>query len=129
MRGGVAFLLSFLMLVLPALAAGGPTPLSDEELDQITARGVDFSFSVVPDEQRLDLSFQAQSTSGQGSVSVSPTSLPPTVTVNGTANFNLSQTSLLVENLTLNLNICVQCNATTIIQQGIGFPITVKIQP
>ena len=129
MRVGVAFLLSFLMLVLPELAAGGPTPLSDEELDQITARGVDLSFSVVPDEQRLDLSFQAQSTSGQGSVSVSPTSLPSTLTVNGAASFNLSQTSLLVENLTLNLNICVQCNATTIIQQGIGFPITVKIQP
>ncbi len=127
MRFWAALLLS--ILIMPQLAAGGPKLLSDEELDQITAQGVDLKLSMSPDQQQLDFTFEAQSTAGQGSVAVSPSSFPSTLTVNGMTNLDLSRSTILVGNLTLNLNICVQCKATTIIQQGFGFPVTVTIQP
>ncbi len=128
MRVG-AVLLFLVPLLVPQLALGGPKLLSDEELDQITAQGVQLNVGLSPDRQRIDFAFEALPTVGQGSVEVSPTTLPSTLTVNGTANLNMSQSTFLVENLTLNLNICVQCKATTIIQQGFGFPVTVKLQP
>jgi len=120
-----------LLMLLAATAtpvSAGWEPLSDDELDEISAGGVDLSLQVNPEDQLVDFTFSTGGTTGNGSAAVSPvqspTSLPPTFVFNGATN--LANATLFVENWVFNLNICVMCKADSIIQQGIGIPITIK---
>jgi hypothetical protein len=106
--------------------------MSDLELDEITAKGVDpgvnLSVTANPSDNGVDFAFNLGSTVGNGSVGITPVvSSPSTLVINGgglpaNATFN-------VQNMVFNLNICVACNAAKIIQSGTGIPITVSIQP
>lgn len=126
MKRGMTLLI-FLFMLVPRPAVGEPKPLSDEELDQVTAQGVQFKLKMMPDEQLLEFNFDMGSTFGTGSVAPSPFLLPSSLVING--NPNLGHSTFFAENLILNLNVCVQCQATTIVQQGFGFPITVTFSP
>ncbi len=123
-RWAILALLVQLFVLSPAF--GQPRALSDEELDQVVAQGVDFTLKMTPDEQFVDFKFDMGQTFGNGSIGPSSFAFPPNVVVNGNG---LSLNALHVENLILNLNICMGCTATTIIQQGLAFPITIKTQP
>lgn len=121
-------LLSAVVLAVGAgpAVAGGPTLLTDEELDQVSAGGVQFDLKVDPNEGLVDFAFNVGSSFGSGSVAVgTPTQAPPTTVFNG-GNVNLSNANFLVDNMIFNLNICVQCRADTIIQKGLGVPITIR---
>ncbi|MBI4522536.1 MAG: hypothetical protein HY695_01850 [Deltaproteobacteria bacterium] len=126
-----AFLMSLMlagMLIHPPWSLARPQVMTDDELDQVTARGVEFKFNFNPDQNVLDFSFDVGSTLGTGTLGLNPfPAVPSNITVNG--NPNLTNSNLFFDNLTLNMNVCVSCSATTIIQQGIGIPITVKVQP
>ncbi len=124
MRVGLVFLL-VLLLLLPRLVAAAPQLLSDEELDEVTAQGVDFQLNVTPDAQTLNFSFDLGSTFGNGSASPVTVPTSSSLFVNGNPSLSIFH----VDNLVLNLNICVSCNAQTITQQGFGLPITLKVQP
>ncbi len=124
MRFG-AVLLLVALLALPRWVAAAPKVLSDEELDEVTAQGVEFQLNLTPDAQTLNFSFDLGSTFGNGSASPATLPTPSSLFVNG----NPALTIFHVDNLVLNLNICVSCNAQTITQQGFGLPITVKVQP
>jgi hypothetical protein len=122
-----AALLLFLVLAGPGLALA-TEPLSDEDLDQVSAMG-EFSLQLGEGPNGIpsvNFGFQTGSTSGNGSVLISPTPTPSSV-INGNVNF--SNTLFHVDNMIFNLNICVQCHATTLTQGNLGVPITVKLVP
>ncbi len=123
-RGVILALVVQLLILSPAV--GKPKALSDEELDEVVAQGVDFTLKMTPDEQFVNFSFDAGQTFGNGNIGPSSFASPPNVLVNGNG---LSLSALHVENLILNLNICMSCTATTLIQQGFAFPVTIKTQP
>lgn len=115
-----------LVLAARPAAAAGPQLLTDEELDQVSAGGVSFNLSVDPNEQTVDFAFNLGSSFGSGNVGVgTPAQAPPTTVFNG-GNMNFSNANFLVDNMIFNLNICVQCRADTIIQKGLGVPITIR---
>lgn len=121
-------LLSAVVLALGAgpAVAGGPTLLTDEELDQVSASGVQFDLKVDPNEGLVDFAFNVGSSFGSGSVGVgTPVQAPATTVFNG-GSMNLSNATFLIDNMIFNLNICVQCRADTIIQKGLGVPITIR---
>jgi hypothetical protein len=112
------------LVALPGEASARRQLLTDEELDQVTARGVELTFNMNPDGG-VDFMFNLGNTFGSGTASPIPTDFPSNLTVNAN-NLLLSQSSIQVENLILNMNICVQCNATTINQIGFGVGVTFK---
>jgi len=123
-----------LTLALVVLVLAGPglvlatEVLSDGELDQVSAMG-EFSLELGEGPNGIpsvNFSFQTGGTTGNGSVLISPTPTPSSV-FNGGVSF--SNTLFNVENMIFNLNICVQCQATTITQGNLGVPITVKLVP
>lgn len=127
-RWSPILLMSVLLFALDAgpVAAGGPALLTDEELDRVTAGGVDFSIAVDPNEGLVDFAFNLGSSFGSGSVGLgTPAQVPSTTVFNG-GNVNLSNAQFLIDNMVFNLNICVQCRADTIIQKGLGVPITIR---
>ncbi len=128
MKEATYILLVLIVLALPGRAPGQPMPLSDEELDRITAAGPQVSLSVDPTSGAVDFSFDAGTSFGNGSASVSPSPIPSTLNLNN-GNLILSNTSFAVQNLILNLNLCVQCRATTINQFGFGVAVPININP
>ncbi len=130
-RQSRAVLLAVTFLLYPTISLGRPYVMSDGELDEITAKGVDpavsLSVTANPSENGVDFAFNMGSTVGNGSVGITPVvSNPSTVVLSGSA---LPNAVFNVQNMVFNLNICVACNATKIIQSGTGIPITVNIQP
>ncbi len=123
-RGVILALVVQSLILSPAL--GKPKALSDAELDEVVAQGVDFTLKMTPDEQFVNFSFDTGQTFGNGSIGPSSFASPPNVLVNGNG---LSLSALQVENLILNLNICMGCTATTLVQQGIAIPVTIKTAP
>ena len=122
-----------LALLLVALVLAGPgvalatEALSDDELDRITAG--DFSLSLGDGPNGIpgvNFAFQTGGTSGNGSVLISPSPTASSV-FNGGVSF--SNSLFQVENMISNLNICVQCHATTITQGNLGVPIQIKLVP
>lgn len=131
-RLGIMKVTAFVILLALSMVAVRPAAaewqaLTDEELDEITAGDVQMGFTV--DGQTVSFSFGAGSTVGNGSVSVSPvqqaSSTPNTAVFNGAT---LSNSTFLVNNMVFNLNICAMCRANSILQQGIGIPVTVGSQ-
>jgi hypothetical protein len=124
------FFVVLVLLIVPRLAAAGPKLLSDEEMDEITAQGggvqLDFGFNAETGD--LNFNFNLGPTLGNGSVVSSPasTSGPSNLTLTG--NTNLSNSTFVVENMILNLNVCAMCNATVINQLGLGLGITLNPQ-
>ncbi len=124
------FLLILVVLVCPRSSQARPQAMSDQELDEITASGaVDLSITANPSDNGVDFAFNLGSTVGTGSVGITPVlSSPTTLVLNGGSGLPTNAT-FYVQNMVINLNICVACNATKIIQTGMGIPITVTIQP
>lgn len=129
MRYRVVFLL--LVLLFPWSASAELAELqdlSDEELDQVTAQGVSLKLKLLPDGalEGIGFDFDLGGASGNGSIEIPspPVTVQP---INLFANgIDLSNSYLRVENLIFNLNICLQCQATTINQIGQGIPITIR---
>lgn len=121
-----AFLLLALLTVAIRPAAAEWQVLTDEELDEISAGGVQLDLNVNPQDQTVSFNFGMGPTFGSGDVTVSPaqqaTTAPPTFVFNGA---NLASSTFFVNNMVFNLNICVMCRANSIIQQGIGVPVTI----
>lgn len=105
--------------------AAGPAALTDEELDLVSAGGVQFGLTVNPDTQLVDFFFDLGQAVGNGTASVAAPGQPSNLTLNG-GSLNLSGAALKFENLILNMNICWQCQANTILQQGLGVPISIR---
>jgi hypothetical protein len=114
------------LLIVPQVVSASPKVLSDEELEEITARGVDLGFNFNAETGDLGFNFNMGSTVGNGNVTSSPVSTPSNLTLNG--NTNLSNSTFVVENMILNLNVCAMCNATVINQLGFGLGITLNPQ-
>ena len=115
--GAAAFL-----LCTTAMAA--PKVMTDVELDEVSASG-GLSFSLdAGDNPTFSFNFDEGGTFGAGSVTTSPaTASPSTLTFSGAVD--LSHALINVENMIFNLNVCVQCSGT-ILQSGIGIPITIN---
>lgn len=126
-RGALGPLVLALLLLTPGLTAAGPQRMSDEELDAVTAGDVQLKFGIDPDENGVGFSFDLGSTFGDGSVILpnAPSVIPSTVNVTN-GNVDFSNTRFTVENMILNLNLCVQCKASVINQIGFGVGITIK---
>jgi len=124
---GVLLLLPVVVALLlrgPALAA--PRLMSDAEMDEVSAGDLNFSLNA-GDSPSFNFSFDQGTTAGYGSVTTTPAAwTPSTLTMTGAVD--LSHTLINVENMIFNLNICVQCSGT-ILQSGIGVPITIKAAP
>lgn len=120
-------LFAAVFLVMPGVALATEV-LSDGELDQVSAMG-DFSLQIGEGPNGIpsvNFGFQTGGTSGNGSVLISPSPTVPSV-INGGVSF--SNTLFQVENMIFNLNICVQCHATTITQGNVGVPVQIKLVP
>jgi len=120
-------LFAAVFLVMPGVALATEV-LSDGELDQVSAMG-DFSLQIGEGPNGIpsvNFGFQTGGTSGNGSVLISPSPTVPSV-INGGVSF--SNTLFQVENVIFNLNICVQCHATTITQGNVGVPVQIKLVP
>jgi len=120
-----AFVLAaFLLMPVASLAT---EPLTDDQLDLISAG--DFSFDIGQDANGLptvNFGFQTGGTTGNGQVIIQPSSTP-TTGINATnVNFNAP---MHVENMIFNMNICMQCQATTLTQGNVGVPVTIKVLP
>lgn len=125
----VACAVVVLVLALPgAVKAGGMKAMTDQQLDQVTAQGVGLNINLDPQGNGVGFSFNLGQVLGNGSVVADPTaSTPSDITFNGGAN--LSNSQFIVQNLIFNFNLCVQCQASQIIQLGLGTGVTVQPQP
>ena len=126
MAGGV-LLCGAAVLLFCSVATAAPQLMTDAELDEVSASGsVNFSMDA-GESPSFNFSFDQGGTTGTGSVTTSPSIwTPSTLTLQGAVD--LSHTLINVENMIFNLNICVQCSGT-ILQSGIGIPITIKTTP
>lgn len=108
-----------LMIVHPAW---GAQHLSDDELSQVTAAGA-FSIELTPGQELPGVTFGFNAgggTTGVGSVNLQAPALGSTVTVNGNPVFSGNQFD--IQNMILNLNVCMHCQAGgDIIQSGQGY--------
>ena len=123
----IALVFAALLLVMPGLALATEV-LSDQELDDVSAMG-DFSLQIGEGPNGIpsvNFGFQTGGTSGNGSVLISPSPTASSV-INGGVTF--SNTLFHVDNMIFNLNICVQCHATTITQGNVGVPVQIKLVP
>ena len=123
----ILLLVAAVFLVMPGLALATEV-LSDGELDQVSAMG-DFSLQLGEGPNGIptvNFGFQTGGTTGNGSVMISPSPTSSSV-INGGVSF--SNTLFHVDNMVFNLNICVQCRATTITQGNLGVPITINVVP
>jgi hypothetical protein len=124
-RGLIPLLLSLAVLLGPRVAVSAPIPLTDDEMDHVSASGgLTIDLENNGDTTKFGFSFDLGGTNGVGSVALSPmTSVPSTLTSGGSGIF--SNNLFNVENMIFNLNICVQCSGT-IFQAGIGIPIRIN---
>jgi len=133
---------ALLVLGMTGLAAAEPELMTDTDLEAVTARGVDGTESASSDPGPvLDLGgilgaanpdgtgalfgFDLGGVIGGGSAEIAGLTQPSALTLNGA----LSPGVLNVQHLNyiVNLNICVECKADVIYQQGIALPIEVKL--
>ena len=131
-RGAMAKTLTLMsvlasVLLLVPVSAFSTEALTDDQLDNISAG--DFTLNIgegangVP---TVNFGFQTGGTTGNGQIVIQP-SATPTTGINATnVNFNAP---FHVDNMIFNMNICVQCQATTLTQGNIGVPVTVKVLP
>ena len=127
LRIKIALVFAALFLLAPGLALATEV-LSDDDLDQVSAMG-EFSLELGEGPNGLpsvNFAFQTGGTTGNGSVLISPSPAGSSV-INGGVSF--SNTLFNVENMIFNLNICVQCHATTITQGNVGVPVQIKLVP
>src|SRR6185295_4138951 len=102
--------------------------LTDGQLDEISAMG-DFSVNIGEGQNGLptvNFGFQTGGTTGNGQIILQPSTTPTTAIGATNVNFNAP---FHVDNMILNMNICVQCQANTLTQGNVGVPITVKVVP
>ena len=129
-----AIVVLLLLLLAPWPVAGEPIPLSDEELDQVTAQGAKFTLDLkrLIDEQLLEFFFDTGGAIfGNGTVGFEngtpgPTAplFPSNLTIQG--NPDLSHSQFFVETLNFQINICV-CQGNNI---NVGnYVVPVKFQP
>ena len=128
MRCPAAMLLVFVAATILPQTTGfaAPQRMTDAELDEVSAAG--FSIDVnTGDPSTFKFSFDLGPNFGDGSVVTSPGTLNPSTNV-FQGPVDLTNARINVENMIFNLNICVQCQGT-ILQSGIGIPISVKTTP
>ncbi len=121
-----AILLSAFIGTIPTVS-WATEPLSDEQLDELAAG--DFSVSVgdgANGTPTVNFGFQTGGTSGNGSVLITPS---PGSSTQVTGGVSFSNTAIHVDNMIFNMNICVQCHATTLTQGNLGVPIQIKVVP
>ena len=114
--------------LLTPLSAFATDMLTDGELDDISAMG-DFTLNVGETAGGLptvSFGFQTGGTSGNGQIIIQPSATPTGGITAGNVNFN---GPIHVENMIFNMNICVQCHATTLTQGNVGAPVTIKVVP
>jgi len=125
---GAVLLCGAVVFLCCAVATAAPQLMTDSELDEVSASGgVNISLDT-GDNPSFNFSFDQGGTSGNGSVTTSTPSVwtPSTLTMTGAVD--LSHAYINVQNMIFNLNICVQCSGT-ILQSGIGIPITINTTP
>jgi hypothetical protein len=117
-----------LLLLFAPVTARATEALTDDQLDQISAG--DFSFNIGEDANGLptvNFGFLTGGTSGNGQIVIQPSNgLSSAI---NTGNVSFSNTLFHVDNMIFNMNICVQCHATTLTQGNLGVPITFKMVP
>ncbi len=125
-RGLVPLLLAAGLVMCPGPVASAPIPLTDQEMDEVSASG-GFTINLdAGDPTTFSFSFDLGGTNGVGNATLSPpVASPSTLSFQGTSIFNNSYFN--VQNMIFNLNICMQCRGT-ILQSGIGIPITINSQ-
>jgi hypothetical protein len=114
-----------LIVLFAPLSAWATEALTDEQLDAISAG--DFTFSLGTDgngSPTVNFGFQTGGTSGNGQVIIQPALTTQTGITANTVNFN---SPIHVENMIFNMNICMQCQATTLSQGNLAVPVTVKV--
>ncbi len=103
--------------------------LSDEELDGISASGVEINVDPTDPSGTVSFGFDVGGNVGSGNMGfTNPTTLPSTANMLSALSIANSQVQIYAENFILNLNICAGCTATNIFQQGSAIPITIKVQ-
>ncbi len=121
-----AFVCGAAAFLLCSTAMAAPKLMTDADLDEVSASG-GLTISLDTGENpSFNFSFDQGGTFGTGSVTTSPAAIPSTLTFSGAVD--MSHALINVENMIFNLNICVQCSGT-ILQSGIGIPITFKNSP
>lgn len=129
-RGAWALGVLFVLVSLAgycSLVRAEPKEMSDDELGEVTARGVGLDFSLTDDQGGVNFQFDLGSTLGNGSVDVSSSALPSTAVIEGSPNFTGAH--FYVENMIFNFNLCVQCRADIINQIGLGAGVTITPAP
>jgi hypothetical protein len=133
---------ALLVLCMTSGAAAEPELMTDSDLEAVTARGVDTPEGALSDGGPvLDLGgllgsanadntgalfgFNMGNVVGGGSAEITGLTQPSTLTLNGALSPSVLNVQTL--NYIVNLNICVECKAETIYQQGIALPIEVKL--
>ena len=126
--GAALRLLSFAgaLLLVPGYALATDI-LTDDQLDEISAG--DFTLDIGESATGLptvNFGFQTGGTSGNGQIIIQPSATPTTGINASNVNFNAP---FHVDYMIFNMNICVQCHATTLTQGNVGVPVTVKLVP
>lgn len=121
-----ALLVPVLCLLLAPSVSIAADLLSEDEMDTVAASGLEFTAGFDSNgNPLLNLGFQLGGTTGSGTVTVTPS--PGTSFING--NLNISKSIFNVESMIFNMNLCVQCKATTLTQTNLGLPVNIKIAP
>jgi hypothetical protein len=126
MKNRLLTLLPVLLIILTPGPANSTEVLSNPELDEVSAQGLTgltIDTNTPTGVPTLNFSFSAGGgTYGNGSAMIQPGL--GTTTINAAGGLSFSNNLMNIQNLILNMNLCVQCSATTLTQSNLGVPIT-----
>lgn len=114
-----------MLLLFLAPAHAGRVAMTDQELDDVTARGINLEFITdAAGNSGIQFEFDVQDTVAVGDLVTSPLEAPSSLVLDGVAATKLFDHTFVAQNMILNINICIYCQ--TAFQTGFGAIIPVS---